>query len=216
MANVKRNWFRHNSGVFLPRPSSDTVPVPYFARCGHCEVWFQTNASFGGSFSVSAVPSNSTAAASTLGIFVDGVLNQTVQFDVGAGLNKQQTILVNTGSPGSHVIRVQEGERDPGCFLTQVTIDGTVIPAPAITRAYLVFGDSVSMGAFSDPRSSGWAPKMRFGTRFDSVVLLGQSGYSMSVGAFDATSRAAAVAKILQPRPTTSEALRTWFAYASA
>lgn len=195
---ARRNWFRHNHGVFIPRNSLDTVPVPHFTRAAHCEVWFQTAASFAGSFTIYVVPSYPHIDGSAIGVWVDGVLNQTIQFDVGANLGKLQSAVVNVGVSGAHVIRIQEGERNPGSSLTRVVIDGTVIPAPAIARSYIVFGDSVSMGALGVPRSAGWAHRMKNGgSRFDSVSTIGRSGYSLFLATADAATQAASVALIV-------------------
>lgn len=179
MANVKREWFRNNSGFFT-RGYTSADGVAYTKRAGHSEVVVSTNSSFSGSFSLSAVPDNADADSSSIGIWVDGVFNQTVALDVGANLNRQQTVTVNTGLSGVHTIRIQEGDRQFGAFLTQLAIDGTVVSAPAIVRQYTTFGDSVSMGVFGQPRSSGWANRMKGGgSRFDSVTNLGWSGYSL-------------------------------------
>lgn len=194
----RRKWFRHNGGVFIARNSLDAVPIRHFTHTAHCEVWFQTTASFTGTFTIYAVPSYAHVDASAIGIWVDGVLNQTVQFDVGANLGKQQSAVIDVGVSGAHTIRIQEGERDPGVSLTRVVIDGSVIPAPAIVRSYTTFGDSVSMGAFGIPRSTGWAHRMKNGgSRFDSVQTVGRSGYSMFLATVDAPTQAASVASIL-------------------
>ncbi len=196
----RRNWFRHNHGVFIARNSLDTVPIRHFTHAAHCEVWFQTAASFGGTFTVYVVPGYPGVDGSAIGIWVDGVLNQTIQFDIGANLSKQQSTVVNVGVSGAHVIRIQEGERHPGISITRVVIDGTVIPAPAITRSWVCLGDSVSMGAFGIPRSTGWAHRMKNGgSRFDSVSTIGQSGYSLLSAAFDAPTQAATIARLLPP-----------------
>ncbi len=180
---VQRNWYRHNGhGVFGASASLDTVPVPFKQHAAHCEVWFQTTAGFTGTFTIYAVPTNATIDASGISIWVDGVYNQTVLPNVTTNLNKQQALVVNVGTSGAHVIRIQEGERSPGVFLTRVVIDGAVIPAPSIVRSYVSIGDSVSMGAYAIPRSLGWAQRMKApgGSRFDSVSNLGQSGYSLN------------------------------------
>lgn len=195
---ARRNWFRHNHGVFIARNSLDAIPVRHFTHTAHCEVWFQTAASFTGSFTIYVVPSYPHIDGSAIGVWVDGVLNQTIQFDVGADLGKLQSAVVDVGTTGAHVIRIQEGERNPGSSLTRVVIDGTVIPAPAIARSYIVVGDSVSMGAFGIPRSTGWAHRMKNGgSRFDSVSTIGRSGYSLFLATADAPTQAASVALIV-------------------
>jgi len=174
------NWYRGNVGFFTPALSSDSIPVPYWVHVGHSEVVFQTNPSFQGQVTLSAVPTNTNQDASAISVFVDGVYNQTILFDVNTLLNHQQTASINVGAVGSHTITIQEGERDPGVFLTDVTLDGSPVILPSILRSYSTMGDSVSMGVFGVPRSVGWAQKMKRGSRFDSVTNLGQSGYALS------------------------------------
>ncbi len=197
--NAARAWYRHNGGgVFIPQLSSDTVPVSFFQHASHSEAWFLTTSGFTGSFTIYAVPTNSTAEASKISVWVDGVYNQTVAFDVTTNLNKLQAVVVNVGTTGVRTIRIQEGERDPGCFLVKIDIDGAAIPAPAIVRSYTVLGDSVAMGAVAAPRSLGWAHLMKGGgSRFDQVNTLGQSGYSMNVATIDAPNIALRVREIL-------------------
>lgn len=175
----KQNWYRDNAGTFIKRTNLNGIS--YTAHCGHAQIAVQTNASFNGTFQLTANPTNPNVDASSIAIFVDGVLNQVVQFNVTTLLDKEQTVTINTGAIGNHVIMIQEGERDLGVFVLQLNIDGFVIPAGSIRRAYTTFGDSVSMGVFSIPRCQGWAQRMKNGgSRFDAVTNQGFSGYSYS------------------------------------
>lgn len=183
---ARHEWFRHNAGVFITRASLDASPVAYEARTAHCEVVIATSAAFSGTFTIYAVPTSADVNSSALGVWVDGVFSQTVTFDVGSLLSKQQPAVVSV-SPGAHTIRIQEGDRDTGVAITRIVIDGgLVVPAPAVVRSYTTFGDSVSMGVTSVPRSVGWAESMKGGgSRFDNVVNLGKSGYSLNTAVLD-------------------------------
>ncbi len=203
---AQTNWFRFNNGQFVPY--TDANGVPYFRHLGHVEVWVATTASFGGSFTIYVNPysPNSDAPNETaLGIWLDGVFNQTVTCNTTSGYNRTQALVVNTGVRGAHTIRIQEGDAAQGVSIVSLAIAGTVIPAPAVVRQYSVFGDSVSEGAMAVPRSTGWAVSMRAGTRFDGVTLLGQSGLALGTIAQNAGLRTSNAAFAIQSLIGTTE-----------
>ncbi len=175
--------------------------VDYIQYAAHAELRVLTRASFGGTFTISAVPANADADSSALAVYVDGVFNQTVAFNVGANLNKVQSVVVVTGVTGVHTIRIQEGDRFFGAVVTSLSIDGAIVPTGSITRRYTTYGDSVSMGCLSSPRTLGWVERMREGSRFDSVTMLGRSGWSLDGALFPGYNAAAAAIVAAQVLP---------------
>lgn len=199
--SIPSNRVYWHTGGYAPNRLTNADGVAYWQNAGHCEFRVLTNPSFSGSFTIQGNPLNADVDSSSVAVYVDGVFSQTVAFNVGANLNKLQSIVVNTGLPGVRTIRIQEGDRYAGVCLTQITIDGTVLPAPAIQRKYVLFSDSIGQGCLATPRTLGWAERMRDDPRFDSVVILGKSAYSLLDALFPGYDAAAATVLAKQMLP---------------
>ncbi len=189
---TNRVYWCNNGVAANALTSSDGVS--YLQYSGHCEFRVVTGAGFAGSFAIYGVPTNADADSSSVAIYVDGVFNQTVGFNVGANLDKLQTIVVDVGVTGVHTIRIQEGDRYAGVCLTKISIDGALLPTPAIARRYTAVADSVGQGCLSTPRTNGWVERMREASRFDCVQIFGQSGYSLNDALSPGYNAAAATA----------------------
>lgn len=105
------------------------------------------------SLDIVAVPINNRAFATTIGVFIDGVYNQTLTYSGTFGVRATQTLSLD-GS--AHTIDLE----DQALLVDVVGAFkwiGRVIPEIDVS----VVGDSITAGAFGSVSSKGWAPQLR-------------------------------------------------------
>jgi hypothetical protein len=165
------NWFNDN----VTFSAQGTNPNDFVRHDGFSRVSFITSDT---SIIVEAVPSHpSDQDSNSIALYVNGVFNQTIAFDGTVNVRQQKTITLPAGA--SKTIELWEGPSAFGASLTALSFLGSVTPKITPTRRLSIYGDSISQGYYGIPRSNGWAPQMRFGTRFDGVRCGGASGQSL-------------------------------------
>src|SRR6478609_8025383 len=187
--------------------ATGVAPNDYFTKNSFARMKIQTNSQFNGVLSVSGVPNGPTYQFDNcVSCWVDGAFNQLIPFDYRRK-TLAQTVDVRGLPLGAHLIELEETS-SANMNITAVTLDnGAPLTVTGTSvKNLIILGDSLSCcinAGVYDPttkfegRSLGWAMRLRRGSRFDSVKLLGKAGDFASNQMGNGSQITATVAKVV-------------------
>lgn len=178
---VQQNYFFDNT-LWV---ATGSAPNDFRTKSSFARMKVQTTSAFDGTMSVSGVVNGPNYQFdNAFACWVDGVFHQLIPLDYRQK-NVAQTVAIRGLPVGAHLIELEEVSSGLS-NITAVTLDnGAPVAATVPVRRLVILGDSLSCctnaGTY-DPtlhmqgRSLGWAMRLRRGSRFDGVTLLGKDG----------------------------------------
>jgi lysophospholipase L1-like esterase len=141
--------------------------------------------------------------AAEVGVYVDGVFNQTIQ-QSGDGVNVNRFTL-SAGAKRVSLVNGAQSQLSPikGTFVHSVHANAAMTQVfPTVTDRMYIYGDSIAVGANSVySQQNAWAMQLRRYRGTDSTMVDAQGYRALSTDASDGTARASFVAKVVSANP---------------